>query len=196
MRLILIGLSTGGPSQLHDLLSVYRAESKDRIVICQHMPYGTTAPYAERVSQSVGLPYRIAVTGDKLLDHPLIVCPGEHHLSFSQDSRGDAYCRVTQNKLGYLFQPSIDLFLSSALSVAGTEIFVVILTGMGSDGSEGLKVIKQRPCTVLAQKPDEAVAPGMPSSSIQTGLVDHILSLRDIGLFLNSQKGTSQGRAS
>jgi two-component system chemotaxis response regulator CheB len=190
-NLILIGLSTGGPKFLKQMFKRYQPLRKDHVVIIQHMPEGIGADYARRLSEILQRPVRLAASGDEVAAHPFLLCPGDHHLSFSQSASGKAYCRITKAKMNYIYQPSIDLAVASSASVADFHKYVIILTGMGADGSSGLAKLQKSEFIGLAQDPAEAIAPGMPNAAIATGKIDRVLKVDDIAAFLNARKGKS-----
>lgn len=186
-NLILIGLSTGGPTFLKRLLQQLTVRPDDHLVIIQHMPEHLGPDYAKRLSNESKAVVRLAKTGDEVLNQPVLLCPGDHHLSFSKSATGKAYCRITRQKMDYVYQPSIDMAVASLNVISGFQKYVIILTGMGADGSIGLQSLARESRVAIAQDPSEAVAPGMPSAAIATGLVDHVLSVEGIARFFNSR---------
>lgn len=182
-RLIIIGLSTGGPRCIQDLFQRWTPGPKDRIVVLQHMPQAMTLGYASRLSQSLGIAVKIAESGDQLGEHLVLLCPGLHHLSFAKSFDGMVYVRVTARKMNYLYAPSIDLGFTSLASLRLSGVVGVVLTGMGNDGTQGAQKLKEAGALILTQDPEEASAPGMPSSIIEASLADYVLTIEKMAKF-------------
>ena len=194
-RLIVIGLSTGGPRCIQQLFGAIHLRDVDRVVILQHMPIAMTEGYAKRLSQAVRVPVKIAETGDVIAKHSVLLCPGIHHLSFARAQNGSLYVRVTGRKMDYLYAPSIDLAFASLARLNQPNVLAVVLTGMGNDGTAGAQKLKDAGALVLAQHPEEAAAPGMPSSIIEAGLADHIFRIDEMASFLSDPSVDFKKRA-
>jgi two-component system chemotaxis response regulator CheB len=183
--LIVVGASTGGPQALSVLL---RAVGKIQvpIVIAQHMPRFFTASLAAMLATDTGLNVREAVPREPLAAGSVTVITGGQHGTVE---RGIAGFRLQLTEAAEGAAPSIDrLFASAALRA--TSPLAVLLTGMGQDGCEGAKKLRQRGATVLVQDPAECVVAGIPSAAIEAGVVDAVLPLADLGAWIAVAAGS------
>ncbi len=147
---IAIGVSTGGPPAVQKILSALPADFPASIVIAQHMPAAFTGPFAKRLDTVCKISVKEAATGDRLQAGCAYVSPGGQHLVLEQKvSRIDLV--VTPEPRDALYKPSANVLVASAANAVGRRCLGVILTGMGNDGLEGVKVLKQKGGRALAQ---------------------------------------------
>ncbi len=180
-NLIIIGSSTGGPNALTEVIPCLPADLSASVLVVQHMPAGFTRSMAEHLDRQSALTVREAVEGEALRPGLCLVAPGGFHL---QVNRGGTVSLITSPPR-HGVRPSIDVTLESAARNWSGRIAVAILTGMGSDGSDGCRLIREKGGTVLAQSEATCVVYGMPWVVIERGLADQILPLQEISLALS-----------
>lgn len=175
-ELIVMGVSTGGPTALATLLGGFPADFPLPILIVQHMPPLFTRSLAQSLSRKCRIDIKEAEQGERLKPATAYLAPGGAHLKLKKDAAG-LFCQVTDDPPENHCRPSVDyLFRSVSQAVPGRAL-AVILTGMGNDGTLGLRLLKRHGCRVIAQDEASCVVFGMPKEAIQAGVVDHVLSL-------------------
>lgn len=176
---VAIGVSTGGPPAVQKVLSALPADFPASIVIAQHMPAAFTGPFAKRLDSVCQVKVKEAETGDKLAPGHVFIAPGGKHLKLHQKvSRVDI--EITTEPAEALYKPSANVLVGSAAEAVGKRTLGVILTGMGSDGLEGVKVLKQKGGRALAQSDATCVVYGMPKAIVDAGLADEIIDIDDM----------------
>ncbi|HEU4559293.1 MAG TPA: chemotaxis-specific protein-glutamate methyltransferase CheB [Longimicrobium sp.] len=181
-RLVVVGASMGGPEALHTLLAGLPADAPG-MVVAQHMPAGFTAAFARSLNARCRLEVREAVDGDAVAPGVVLVAPGSGHARV----RGAAGSwRVEVEKGPHLggCRPSVDALFHSAAEAAGSCAMGVLLTGMGSDGAQGLLALRRAGAATLAQDEATSVVYGMPGAAAALGAAGQILPLRAIGAAL------------
>ena len=181
---IAIAASTGG---VHAVEEVLRPLSGDcpGIVIAQHIPAGFSAALAQRLDQICAIRVREAADGDLVVAGQALIAPGNRHLLLHQSANG--YRVSLSDAPSVCFQrPSANVLFESVAEAASGDAVGVILTGMGSDGAEGLLAMRRSGAWTIAQSPETCVVFGMPKQAIQLGAVDHVLPLSGIGSALKT----------
>lgn len=178
-----IGISTGGPSALAKLLPKISPDIPASIVIAQHMPAAFTKPLAERLNKITNIIVKEAEEGEQLKPGHAYICPGGKHIMIEQ--RGIVSLYDKANFEGYHFCPSASLLMSSISKVYGDNALCVIMTGMGSDGLEGVAEAKKNGSYIIAQSENSSVIFGMPRAIINNNLQDEILHLDHIADRIN-----------
>ena len=173
---VLIGCSTGGPKALAELVPQLPAELNAAYLIVQHMPVGFTASLAERLNRASQIEVREARAGDVVRAGTALLAPGGFHMEIGARNliklgEGPPECGV---------RPAIDVTARHAAKVFGSKMRSVILTGMGSDGTEGSRAIKAAGGLVLAEHQSTCAVYGMPKSVAEAGLADQVAPLRRI----------------
>lgn len=176
VKLLVIGASTGGPVALTDVLVNLPANFPVPIVLVQHMPENFTRAFAERLDRQCQIRVREAVDGDSLEPGLALLAPGGKQLML--DGRGGLKI-VEDQRMTY--KPSLDITFGSAAKHYGNRVLGVVLTGMGADGREGARMLKQQGATIWSQDEASCVIYGMPMAVAKAGLSDKVLSLKDIG---------------
>ena len=177
--LVAIGVSTGGPPAVQKVLSGLPKDFPAPIVIAQHMPAAFTGPFAKRLDGVCQLSVKEAETGDRLMPGHVFIAPGGKHLKLLQKiSRVEI--EITGEPAEALYKPSANVLVGSAAEAVGKRALGVILTGMGSDGLEGVKVLKNKGGRALAQSDASCVVYGMPKAIVDAGLADEILDIDDM----------------
>lgn len=183
--IVAIGTSTGGPRALQEVLTKIPAGFPAPILIVQHMPPGFTKSLAERLDTICSI--RVCEGSDQqvLENGVAYIAPGNYHMTVHSNAEGKLYIKLDQETpplSGH--RPSVDILYESISVIPDLRKFTVIMTGMGSDGSRGLKKIKEYSesnTTAIAEHESTCVVYGMPRSAIQLGLIDHTVQLNEIG---------------
>jgi two-component system, chemotaxis family, protein-glutamate methylesterase/glutaminase len=170
-EVVAIGASTGGPAALQALVPALPAGFPAAVVVVQHIPRGFSRSLAERLAARSTLPVREAVDGEPLLPGTVLVAPAGLHLKLHR--RGGAVkVSLDEEPRTALHRPSVDVLMTSLARVCGARSLGVVLTGMGSDGTAGLRAIRQAGGRTLAESEETAVIYGMPKSAVEAGVVD------------------------
>lgn len=178
-KVIAIGASTGGTEAIKKVIDFLPASSPG-VVVVQHMPPGFTKMYAERLNLSSRMQVVEGTTGEKVLPGKVIIAPGGKQMSVKRV--GGVYqvvCKEGEKVSGHC--PSVNVLFDSVAEQVGANALGVILTGMGGDGAEGMKKMKDRGAFNIAQDERSSIVFGMPKVAIDTGGVDEILPLDRIG---------------
>ena len=188
--LLVIGVSTGGPNALAEILSVLPGEFPLPIVIVQHMPPMFTRFLAERLASISRIAVREGEDGGLLEPGVAWVAPGDHHVLLRRD-RDQLRLGVNQDPPVNSCRPAVDPLFRSAAEVGGNRTLALILTGMGQDGLRGAEAVHRAGGQVLAQDEASSVVWGMPGAIVAAGLADRVLPLGGIGseLILRSAVG-------
>jgi two-component system chemotaxis response regulator CheB len=176
ISVVAIGASTGGPTALQGIFSTFTGPPSFAVVVSQHMPSGFTRAFAERLNRSSVFEIKEAEEGDLLQRGKVLIAPGGRNMLFREDA--DSVVVSLQDPYpAEHYIPSVDRMFTSCAGLFGPHLLGVVLTGMGNDGSKGVKAIKAAGGQVLAEAEDSAVIFGMPREAIATGLVDKVLTL-------------------
>ncbi|MDD3370240.1 MAG: chemotaxis response regulator protein-glutamate methylesterase [Alphaproteobacteria bacterium] len=183
--IIAIGSSTGGPEALFQVIKTMGKGLKQPVVITQHMPPSFTTILADHIGRQCGVTCVEAKEGDILKQGQYYIAPGDFHMLFV---RGDSGVRVrlTQDPPENYCRPAVDPMLRSLAGIYGGRILVVILTGMGQDGTKGAETIVKLGGAVVAQDESTSVVWGMPGSVANAGLCFAISPLANIGAIVRS----------
>lgn len=177
-RVIAIGASTGGTEAIKDVLQQLPV-GNFAVVIAQHMPAGFTATYAERLNRSTGFQVIEAKGGELLKPGVAYLAPGGLHLRVVR--RGSQlYTDVFDGEKVSGHRPSVDVLFDSVASEIGKYALAALLTGMGKDGADGLKKIRQAGGYTVAQDEKSCVVFGMPRKAIEIGAVCKVSPLDDV----------------
>ncbi|MGV7005388.1 protein-glutamate methylesterase/protein-glutamine glutaminase [Desulfovibrio sp. QI0442] len=177
--LVVIGVSTGGPPVVQKILSALPADLPACILIAQHMPAAFTNPFAKRLDSVCKIGVTEAQDGDKFKTGHAYVCPGGKHLGIRM--RGPLpEIFVAEEPRDALYKPSANVLFETAGKAMGRRTLGAILTGMGSDGCEGAKVLKEKGGCLIAQNEASCVVYGMPKAIVDNKLANLILDVDDI----------------
>lgn len=176
---VAIGSSTGGPPALQKIFSQMPAELPFAMLVSQHMPAGFTRTFAERLNRMLPFDVREATDGEPVLKNTVLVAPGGMNMVTVQ-VRDQVVVRLKAPLKEEKYIPSVNAMLTSVARVYGSHALAVILTGMGNDGSLGIRKIKEHGGGVLAEAEESAVVFGMPREAIATGLVDKVVHLEQM----------------
>ncbi len=178
-KVVAIGASTGGVQALQEILTSLPPHAPG-IVVVQHMPEHFTSSFAARMNEICQVEVREAQTGDRVVTGRVLIAPGNHHLTLAR-SGAVYYVEKNQAPLVSRHRPSVDVLFDSVSRYAGKNGVGVILTGMGADGAQGLKRMKETGAVTIAQDEKTCVVFGMPKVAIELGGVDYVLPLEKIG---------------
>ncbi len=176
---VAIGTSTGGPVALSQILPHLPAGFPIPIVVVQHMPPGFTRPLAERLDALSSIDVVEGVDGMPLEAGTAIIAPAGRQLRLHR-SLGTVRIALGDDEQRSLHVPSVDAMAASVGETYGAGSLGVILTGMGHDGVQGLRVIKERGGYVLGQDEATSVVYGMPRAAAMAGLVDRVVPLQAV----------------
>jgi two-component system chemotaxis response regulator CheB len=188
--LVLIGVSTGGPAALARLMPALPGNLGAPVFIVQHMPALFTQPLAASLNQKSAIRVKEAEEGEIARPNIAYLAPGGRHMKLTPGPKGEIILRLSDDPPENGCRPAVDyLFRSAALQFPGRSI-AAILTGMGNDGTAGLRLLKRGGCFSIAQDEASCVVFGMPKEAIAAGLVDTIAPLESIaGAILRSIRG-------
>jgi two-component system chemotaxis response regulator CheB len=175
---IAIGASTGGTEAIASVMMRLPA-SCPGVVIAQHIPPGFSRAFAARLNETCALKVKEAEDGDELQSGIALVAPGDLHMLLRKSARGYFVTIKTGPRVSYQ-RPSVDVLFSSVAEAAGASAIGVLLTGMGSDGAQGLLAMRRAGARTFAQDEASCVVFGMPREAIALGAVERVLPLSRI----------------
>ncbi|AEM79562.1 protein-glutamate methylesterase/protein-glutamine glutaminase [Thermoanaerobacter wiegelii] len=168
---VVIGVSTGGPKTLMEILPYLPSDFPAAVLVVQHMPPGFTQSFAQRLDQSCNL--KVKEAEDRAIVEPgtIIIARGGWHLVLERDSRSSKLItKLTQKPEEALYKPSINVTMKSVLeNVDGRNIIGVLLTGMGDDGADMMVEIRKRGGLTIAESQETAIVYGMPREAVERG---------------------------
>ena len=179
-KLVAIGTSTGGPVALQRVLTQLPANFPAPIVLIQHMPAAFTKAFAERLDKLCRIRVKEAEDGDLLRPGLALLAPGGKQMMI--DGRGAVKILPGDERLNY--RPCVDITFGSAAKSYGDKVLAVVLTGMGADGREGARLLKQSGSSIWAQDEASCVIYGMPMAIVKAELADAVYGLDEIGRHL------------
>jgi two-component system chemotaxis response regulator CheB len=173
---VVIGTSTGGPPALQAIIPRLPADFASAVLIVQHMPVGFTRSLAERLDSRSVLTVREAADGDPVTPGCVLVAPAGRHMKVRRRARA-VEVWLDDEPRSALHRPSVDVLMASVAAIYGVRALGVLLTGMGSDGVEGLRAIRQAGGRALAESEETSVIYGMPKAAVEAGVVDESVPL-------------------
>ncbi|MEK7758394.1 MAG: chemotaxis response regulator protein-glutamate methylesterase [Pseudomonadota bacterium] len=175
---IAIGASAGGTQAIMEILRHLPADVPG-IAIVQHMPPKFTAMFADHLNRCCALDVHEATDGEKLFPGMARVAPGGKQMTLVREN-GGYVLRVSDGPAVNLHRPSVDVLFNSVAKMTATKTLGVLLTGMGSDGAQGLKAMHAAGALTLAQDEASSVIFGMPDQAIRLGAAREVLALERI----------------
>jgi two-component system chemotaxis response regulator CheB len=185
-EMVLIGVSTGGPVALGRLLPAIPAEIGVPILIVQHMPPIFTRSLAESLALKCRVDVREAVDGETPRPGTVYIAPGGRQMRLGGGPECGPVIELTDDPPENNCRPAVDYLFRSAAHRFPGRAMAVILTGMGSDGTIGLRLLKRHGCFVIAQNEESSVVYGMPKAAVEAGVADVILPLDSIAARLTA----------
>lgn len=177
VKLVIIGASTGGPVALTEVIKKLPAEFHLPVIVVQHMPENFTKALAERLDKQCAIRVVEARNGDALQPGTVYVAPGGHQLLLN----GRNFLKVLPGDDRVNYKPSVDITFASAANHFAGSVLAIVLTGMGSDGCEGARLLKQKGAVIWGQDQASCVVYGMPKAIAVAGLTDDVVALAEIG---------------
>ena len=178
-QIVAIGSSTGGPQALFAVLGALPATMKLPIVITQHMPATFTTILAEHIQRTAKRPCAEGIDGQALEAGRIYLAPGDNHMKIETQG-GQKIVRITKEPPENFCRPAVDPMFRSVAAAFGANVLGVVLTGMGSDGAKGGKVLVEAGGTVIAQDEASSVVWGMPGAAAMAGICAAVLPLDKI----------------
>ena len=190
-NLVAIGASTGGTEALRLVLEALPVDAPG-IVVVLHMPEGFTTAFARRLNELCRMEVKEAVDGDRVIAGRALIAPGNRHMLVG--SVGAQYSvEVIDGPLVSRHRPSVDVLFRSVAKAAGPNAIGVIMTGMGSDGADGLLAMQNVGAVTIAQDEASCVVFGMPKEAIERGAVNQVAALSHIPkLILDAANGAQR----
>jgi two-component system chemotaxis response regulator CheB len=193
-RVVAIAASTGGPRALAELVPALPPDLGAAVVIAQHMPSGFTVSLAERLDRRSALPVSEAVDGETMYENHVYLAPGGRHLEMSLGSDGVARLAVRDEAPRHGVRPSADILFASLAGFGGSAVGVV-LTGMGRDGSEGMRQLRRAGAGAIVQDEASSTVYGMPKTALAVAGADTVAPLRDMARVIASAVASRPHRA-
>ncbi len=188
-RMVAIGTSTGGPVALQSIITALPATFPVPILLVQHMPAAFTGAFAARLNSLAKIEVKEAADGDVLRPGVAYLAPGGKQMLLDGN---DHSCKIRikeDDSPRITFKPSVDITFGSAAKVFQDKVLAVVLTGMGSDGRDGARLLKQFGSRVWAQDEASCVVYGMPQAVTAAGLADAEVGLADVANKLVAEVG-------
>jgi two-component system chemotaxis response regulator CheB len=176
-KLLAIGTSTGGPVALQKILVELKQDFPLPIIIIQHMPAAFTAAFASRLNKLCKISIKEAADGDVLKPGCAYLAPGGRQMIISGSENSAKIKILDDDSPKITFKPSVDISFGSAAKTFSGKVLGVILTGMGSDGKEGSRMLKAKGSTIWSQDEQSCVVYGMPQAVDKAGISQLSLSL-------------------
>lgn len=175
--LVAIGISTGGPQALAFLIGQLPGDLPVPVAIVLHMPVGYTSMYAKRLNEMSLMKVVEASEGAVLEPGMVFIAAAGRHLTFVRHSDGTVRTHLDARPFDTLHRPSVDVMFQSAAEVFGDRVLGVVMTGMGSDGTQGSAWIKSRGGSIFTEAEESCIVYGMPRSVVEAGLSDRSVTL-------------------
>jgi two-component system chemotaxis response regulator CheB len=179
LDLVVIGVSTGGPNALAEVIPLLPGDLPVPVLIVQHMPAMFTRLLAERLAGKAALPVEEAADGTVCKPGQVWIAPGGQHLTVAR-AGGDFRLELNQDPPENSCRPAADVLFRSAAQLCGGATLAVVLTGMGEDGLIGCRLIHQAGGLVVVQDKDTSVVWGMPGAVAKAGLADRQVAIREL----------------
>ncbi|MFH0809779.1 MAG: chemotaxis response regulator protein-glutamate methylesterase [Pseudomonadota bacterium] len=187
IRVLVIGVSTGGPNALAEVIPRLPAGFRVPVLIVQHMPPSFTASLAGHLGRKSPLPVKEAKEGDHVCPGQVLIAPGGRHMTVKAvpggaGSAGRIVVALNDFPPVNSCRPSVDVLFRSIAECYGGGSLAVIMTGMGEDGARGVRDLKDKGCYCLAQNEETCTVYGMPRAVVEARLADEVLPLDQIAL--------------
>ena len=177
-KLIALGTSTGGPKALQYVVPKLPADMPCGMVIVQHMPAGFTKSLAERLDDMSQVKVKEAEDMEPILPGCVYIAPGDYHMEITGNG-SQRVISLNQNPPLAAHRPAVDIMFDSVAKYGG-DVVSVILTGMGCDGTAGMKKIKKAGGYIIAESQETCVVYGMPKAVVDAGISDEVLPVQNI----------------
>lgn len=178
--MVVMGISTGGPHGLKQVIPALSADFAVPVAIVLHMPVGYTALYAQSLNTLAALDVVEAQEGDPVEPGKVLLAPAGHHLTLRREPDGSVVAHLSLLPLDTPHRPSVDVLFQSAAQVFGARVLGIVMTGMGSDGLQGAAWIKAQGGEVWTEAEETCVVYGMPRAVVEAGLSDRRVPLTQL----------------
>ncbi len=178
-EIVAVGISTGGPKALQDILPTFPADLPVPILVVQHMPVGFTAPFAKRLNDLCAVSIREATHAEVVKPGVVYIAPAGVHLTVERSHTQTAICLCDKAER-QLHVPSVDVMMQSVASAFHSHAMGVIMTGMGADGAQGMSAIHREGGLTLGQDERSCAVYGMPRVCAEMGILDRVVPLAEI----------------
>jgi two-component system chemotaxis response regulator CheB len=178
--IIVIGISTGGPQALKQVIPRLPKSFSVPIAIVLHMPVGYTDLYAQRLGELSQLRVGEARHGERVESGKVLIAPAGRHLKFVRNGGGAVVTHLDAVPFDTLHRPSVDVMFRSAAEIFEDRVLAIVMTGMGNDGKEGASWVKAKGGTVFTEAEESCVVYGMPRAAFEAGLSDRVVSLEQM----------------
>ncbi len=175
--IVLIGISTGGPQALRRLLPQFPADFPVPVAMVLHMPVGYTQLYAEKLNEISEINVKEASDGDILRPGHALLAQAGRHLNLRRAPTGEVTAQLTMQPFDMPHRPAVDVLFRTAAEVYRERVLGVVMTGMGSDGTQGAAWVKAQGGTILTEAAESCVIYGMPRAVVEAGLSDGAVPL-------------------
>ncbi len=179
LSIVALGTSTGGPKALQEILPALPADLSVPIVIVQHMPSGFTGPFAKRLNSLCAVSVREAQHEDAINPGVIYIAPAGLHLTVTR-SGSRAFICLSEKPPQQMHTPSVDIMMQSVAEAYCSQAMGIIMTGMGADGSLGMKAIRQSGGFTIGQDERTCAVYGMPRVCAEMGILDRVVPLSQI----------------
>lgn len=189
-RIVAIASSTGGPKALQEVIPKLPAQLDAPVLVVQHMPKGFTASLAERLNGLGEIPVKEAEEGDELQKGVVYISKGGSHLKVRQLPGGKCIIHYSDEAPREGVKPCANYMYESLANCSYEQIVCVVMTGMGADGTEGIRNLRNKKCVhVISQSRESCTVYGMPKSIENAGIVDEVVALEEIAQKIILQVG-------
>jgi two-component system, chemotaxis family, protein-glutamate methylesterase/glutaminase len=178
--IVALGISTGGPKALEEILPTFPGDLPIPILVVQHMPVGFTAPFAARLNELCAVSVREASHGEMIEPGVVYIAPSGSHMTVDRPANSQAVICLAAEPAKQLHVPSVDVMMQSVASGFHSEAMGVIMTGMGSDGMQGMNAIHREGGFTVGQDEPSCAVYGMPRVCAEMGILDRIVPLSQI----------------
>ncbi len=183
-KAVVMGISTGGPISLQKVVPVLSQNLNVPTFIVQHMPPKFTASLAQRLNNMSNLEVKEAENNEIVKKGVVYIAPGGLHMTLKNNGT-NIVIATSELPKNMLNRPSVDVLFESVEKIYGKNVLCVIMTGMGKDGLEGVKKLKEKGAYCIAQDEPSCVVYGMPKAIVENGLADTIAPLEEIPNLIN-----------
>jgi two-component system chemotaxis response regulator CheB len=175
-----LGTSTGGPKALQEILPLLPRDLSVPILIVQHMPRGFTAPFAQRLNGLCSVKVCEAAHQEPVQPGVVYIAPAGRHMTVQRPSDSVTLICLDTLPKNCLHMPSVDVLMKSVASSFGNSAMGVIMTGMGSDGADGMKAIHRAGGLTVGQDEASCIVYGMPRACAELGVLNRVVPLSQI----------------
>ncbi|HWJ02831.1 MAG TPA: chemotaxis response regulator protein-glutamate methylesterase [Verrucomicrobiae bacterium] len=181
--IVLIGTSTGGPTALQMVLTQLPKDFPAPVLVVQHMPQNFTKLMAERLDNLCPMHVKEAADGDVVVAGKVLVAPGGMQMVLAEEGAQLVTKILPESPISTPYKPSVNVLFNSAEQYAD-RVIALVLTGMGSDGLDGARLLKGKGACIVAESEETCIVYGMSKCIADAGLADKVLPLSEIGKYL------------